>query len=120
MVRRHLSYGHRDEGVGRIRITRRGRIAGLRYDKRLAEKALHAKTKFKLTHRRRPSLRCGPCNTCACWRLRAAIEALPHEHLRLGAVAVGYLSGDDFAARLDRCIERASKAPKLIELKSDP
>ena len=53
-------------------------------------------------------------------RLRAAIEALPHEHPRLGAVAVGYLSGDDFAARLDRCIERASKAPELIELKSDP
>ena len=61
MVRRYLSCGRRDEGKGRIRITRRGRIAGSRPDKRLAEKALHAKTKFKLTHRRQPSLRCGPC-----------------------------------------------------------
>jgi hypothetical protein len=42
-------------------------------------------------------------------RMRAAIEALPHEHPRLGAVAVGYLSGDDFASRLDRAIERSSK-----------
>jgi len=49
MVRRYLSYGYRDEGLGRIRITRRGRIAGSRLDKRLAEKALHAKTKIKLT-----------------------------------------------------------------------
>jgi hypothetical protein len=53
-------------------------------------------------------------------RLRAAIEALPMEHPRLGAVAVGYLSGEDFAARLERAIERSGKAPKLIELKSDP
>ena len=49
MVRRSLSYGRRDEGEGRIRITRRGRIAGSRHDKRLAEKAFYAKTKFKLT-----------------------------------------------------------------------
>jgi hypothetical protein len=42
-------------------------------------------------------------------RMRAAIEAMPHEHPRLGAVAVGYLSGDDFASRLDRAIERSSK-----------
>ena len=47
VVRRHSSYGHRDEGEGRHRITRKGRIAGSRNDKRLAEKALHAK--FKLT-----------------------------------------------------------------------
>jgi hypothetical protein len=43
MVRRHSSRERRDEGEGRIRITRRGRIAGSRNDKRLAEKALHAK-----------------------------------------------------------------------------
>jgi hypothetical protein len=49
-------------------------------------------------------------------RTRAAIEAMPHEHPRLGAVAVGYLSGDDFASRLGRAIERSSKI-KLIELK---
>jgi hypothetical protein len=52
-------------------------------------------------------------------RLRAAIEALTHEHPRLGAVAVGYRSGDDFASRLDRAIERSGNVPKLIELKSD-
>ena len=49
MVRRHSSRERRDEGEGRIRITRRGRIAGSRNDKRLAEKALHTKVKFKLT-----------------------------------------------------------------------
>jgi hypothetical protein len=52
-------------------------------------------------------------------RMLAAIEALPHETPRLGAVAVGNLSGGDFASRLERAIERSGKAPKLIELKSD-
>jgi hypothetical protein len=46
MVRRYLSCGRREEGEGRIRITRRGRIAGSRNDKRLAEKAPHAKSKI--------------------------------------------------------------------------
>jgi hypothetical protein len=49
MVRRYLSCGRRGEGKGRIRITRRGKIAGSRPDKRLAEKALYAKSKIKLT-----------------------------------------------------------------------
>jgi hypothetical protein len=49
VVHCYLSCGRRDEGKGRIRITRRGRIAGSRLDKRLAENAPHAKTKFKLT-----------------------------------------------------------------------
>ena len=49
MVRHHLSCGRRDEGEGRNRITRKGRIAGSRHDKLLAEKALYAKTQFKLT-----------------------------------------------------------------------
>jgi hypothetical protein len=49
MVRRHLSCGRRDEGEGRNRITRKGRTAGSRHDKPLADKALHAKTKIKLT-----------------------------------------------------------------------
>jgi hypothetical protein len=52
-------------------------------------------------------------------RLRAAIEALPHEHPRLGAVAIGSMSGQDFASMLERAIERSGKGPKLIELKSD-
>jgi hypothetical protein len=43
-------------------------------------------------------------------RLRAAIEALPHEHPRLGAVAIGSMNGEDFAALLDRAIARSEKA----------
>jgi hypothetical protein len=65
---------------------------------------LSGESRTNLAHRRR-------YNESSCSRMAA---------IWLGAVAVGYLSGDDFAARLDRCIERASKAPKLIELKSDP
>ena len=50
-------------------------------------------------------------------RMRAAIEAMPHEHPRLGAVAIGSISGVDFAALLDRAIERSGKGRevKLIE-----
>ena len=48
MVRRHSSYGRRDEGKGRIRITGKGRIAGSQNDRQVAEKAFYAKTKFKL------------------------------------------------------------------------
>src|SRR5215469_875537 len=47
-------------------------------------------------------------------RMRAAIEALPHENPRLSAVAVGYMTGDTFAERLERCIARSNRA-KLIE-----
>ena len=39
-------------------------------------------------------------------QMRAAIESLPYEQPKLCAVAVGYLSGEDFAARLDRAIAR--------------
>jgi len=49
MARRYLSCGRRDEGKGRIRITGRGRIAGSQNDRQVAEKALHAKSKIKLT-----------------------------------------------------------------------
>ena len=42
-------------------------------------------------------------------RMRAAIEALPHEHPRLGAVATVSMNGNDFAAMLERAIERSGK-----------
>ena len=49
-------------------------------------------------------------------RMRAAIEAAPYMHPKLGAVAVvGYLNADGFAARLDRAIARSGK---LIEAKA--
>src|SRR5690349_6671065 len=55
-------------------------------------------------------------------RLRAAIEALPHEHPRLGAIATTSMHGQDFASLLERAIERSSKERELkqIEATSDP
>jgi hypothetical protein len=47
-------------------------------------------------------------------RLSAATEALPFEHPRMSAVAVGYLTANDFATRLDRALEASNRA-KLIE-----
>jgi hypothetical protein len=52
-------------------------------------------------------------------RLRAAIEALPFEHPKMSAVAVGYLTGDTFAEKLDRAIARSDRA-KLIEGRAEP
>jgi hypothetical protein len=49
MVRRYSPRGRRDEREGSHRITERRRIAGSHLDKPLAEKALHARTKIKLT-----------------------------------------------------------------------
>jgi hypothetical protein len=45
-------------------------------------------------------------------RLKAAIEAAPYAHAQLKATAV-IVGGADFAAQLERAIERSS--PKLIE-----
>jgi hypothetical protein len=42
-------------------------------------------------------------------QIRAAIEALPFEGPRMSAVAVGYMTGDDFASRWS---ERSSAAAK--------
>jgi hypothetical protein len=47
-------------------------------------------------------------------RMRAAIEALAFENLRLSAVGVGALNAQDFASRLERAI-RASDSARLIE-----
>jgi len=46
-------------------------------------------------------------------RMRAAIEALQHEHPRLGAIATTNMSGSDFASLLERAILRSGKGPKL-------
>jgi hypothetical protein len=50
-------------------------------------------------------------------RMRAAIEALQHEHPRLQATATTNISGRDFASVLERAIQRslAEKPIKLIE-----
>ena len=47
-------------------------------------------------------------------RIRCAVEALPYENPRLSAVAVGRLTGEDFASRLDRAVDASNRA-KLIE-----
>jgi hypothetical protein len=47
-------------------------------------------------------------------RMSAAREAIPHEHPRMTAVSVGYLTNSTFAERLDRAIEASNRA-KVIE-----
>jgi len=42
-------------------------------------------------------------------RMRAAIEALQHEHPRLQATAIANMSGQDFASVLERAIQRAQQ-----------
>ena len=52
-------------------------------------------------------------------QLRMLIELLPFHLPKLSAVAVGRLSGEDFASRLDRAVdasEEAKRFTKLIEL----
>ena len=51
-------------------------------------------------------------------RMRAAIEALQHEHPRLGAIATTNMTGQDFTSALERAIQRslAGPPPKLIEV----
>jgi hypothetical protein len=51
-------------------------------------------------------------------RLRAAIEALPHEHPRLGAVAIGSMNGEDFASMLERAIERSGKEREVKHIEA--
>jgi hypothetical protein len=50
------------------------------------------------------------------WRysLRSLIpNTLPHEHPRLGAVAIGRMNGADFATMLERAIERSGKGREV-------
>src|SRR5215472_9147741 len=47
-------------------------------------------------------------------QLRMLIELLPFHLPKLSAIAVGRLTGEDFASRLDRAVE-ASERAKLIE-----
>ncbi len=53
-------------------------------------------------------------------RLRAAIEALPHEHPRLGAVAIGRMNGADFATMLEKAIERSGKGREVKRIEIAP
>jgi hypothetical protein len=47
-------------------------------------------------------------------QLRMLIELLPFHLPKLSAIAVGRLTGEDFASRLDRAVEASNRA-KLIE-----
>jgi hypothetical protein len=50
-------------------------------------------------------------------QMRLLIELLPYHLPKLSAVAVGHFNGQDFAAQLDRAIQRSAAGPplKLIE-----
>jgi hypothetical protein len=47
-------------------------------------------------------------------QLRMLIELLPFHLPKLSAIAVGRLTGEDFASRLDRAVDASNRA-KLIE-----
>ena len=49
---------------------------------------------------------------------RAAIECLPFERPKLGAIATASMNGQDSASMLERAIERSGKAPLMIEAKA--
>jgi hypothetical protein len=65
-------------------------------------------TKIVITSNEVPNLR-DASGVLPTRRMRAAIEAMPHEHPRLGAVAVGSMNGEDFASLLERAIQRSGK-----------
>jgi hypothetical protein len=76
-------------------VTERGRV--------MSPRALNSTSAARLKRR-----------SSASQRLRAAIEAAPYENPKLSAVAMGYLTNDAFAERLERAIDRSDRA-KLIE-----
>jgi hypothetical protein len=51
------------------------------------------------------------------WRMRAAIAALQFETPRLGVIATTNLNGADFAALLDRAIERSNGVREVKQIK---
>jgi hypothetical protein len=53
-------------------------------------------------------------------RMRAAIEALPHEHPRLGAIATASMNANDFATLLEKAIERSGKAREISQIEIAP
>ena len=50
--------------------------------------------------------------------MRAAVEAAPYVHPKLGAVALASMNGSDFASMLERAILR-SREIKQIELRAE-
>jgi hypothetical protein len=50
-------------------------------------------------------------------RMKAAEYALQHEHPKLGAVATMSLTGADFAAMLDRAIERSGTRQEVNRMR---
>jgi hypothetical protein len=56
-------------------------------------------------------------------RMRAAMAALPFESPKLSAMAIGNMSGQDFASMLDRAIQRSQgngRNVPQIELSAEP
>src|SRR5690349_2641930 len=49
-------------------------------------------------------------------QFRAAKEALPFEEQKLGAMAVGSISGQDFASLLDRAIRASGKEVEVKQI----
>jgi hypothetical protein len=49
-------------------------------------------------------------------RMRAAEQALPHEHPRLGAIATASMNANSFAAMLERAIERSGKEREVKQI----
>jgi|SRR5690242_14100124 hypothetical protein len=52
-------------------------------------------------------------------QFRAAKEALPFEEPKLGAMAVGSISGQDFASLLDRAIRASGKEVEVKQIEPE-